>query len=136
MPTMLARMVAKQNAGPRFEEIARDMVRQTFANEPGCLRYEYWRGAEPNHYYCLLSFKDNPAFYTHQASSYHLGHLPELMGMFESFSLEFVDPIAGAGSDLPRTRDTALETQAARELREQETLYPIHEAAWWEALIR
>ena len=40
-----------------------DMVRQTFEQEKQALRYEYFKGVEPLHYYCLLSFEDKWAFY-------------------------------------------------------------------------
>ena len=69
MPTLLVRMQVKAGMAARYEEILRALVADTEANEPGCLRYEYWRGAEPNAYYCLLSFENTQAFYLHQSSA-------------------------------------------------------------------
>ncbi|MCU0977275.1 MAG: antibiotic biosynthesis monooxygenase [Steroidobacteraceae bacterium] len=83
MPTLLVRMQVKAGKAARYEEILRELVKDTKANEPGCLRYEYWRGAEPNAYYCLLSFTDTHAFYVHQSSEYHETYLPELFEMFD-----------------------------------------------------
>jgi quinol monooxygenase YgiN len=71
MATLLAHIQVKEGRESEFEAIAADLYRETHANEPACLRYEYWRGAEPGHYYSLLSFEDFHAFLRHQTSDHH-----------------------------------------------------------------
>jgi quinol monooxygenase YgiN len=124
---------ADSNAA-RYEEILRELVKDTNTHEPDCLRYEYWRGAEPNAYYCLLSFTDTRAFYLHQASEYHEQYLPELFDMFDGFSIEYVDPIERGGSGLPLTHDTPLAPDAPAPMKEAVAKYPIAVQAWWAAL--
>jgi quinol monooxygenase YgiN len=134
MPTLLVRMKAKPASCARYEEILRELVRETRAHEPDCLRYEYWRGAEPCVYYCLLSFTDNTAFYVHQSSHYHEVALPELFTMFEDFSIEYVDPIEGGGADLPLTDTVGLPPGAPAPLLAAMEKYPVAVQAWWQAL--
>lgn len=134
MPTLLVRMQVKPGKDRRYEEILRELVKDTQANEPGCLRYEYWRGAEPNAYYCLLSFTDTQAFYVHQSSEYHEQYLPELFEMFDGFSIEYVDPVERGGSGLPLTQDVPLAPDVSGRMKEAAAKYPIAVQAWWAAL--
>ena len=134
MPTLLVRMQVKAGKAARYEEILRELVKDTRANEPGCLRYEYWRGAEPNAYYCLLSFTDTQSFYLHQSSEYHETYLPELFEMFDGFSIEYVDPVEGGGAELPLTQDVPLAPGVSDRMKEAVTKYPIAVQAWWSAL--
>lgn len=62
MSTLLAKIQIHAGQEQEFEEVMAYMYRQTHDTEDGVLRYEYWRGSEPNFYYCLLSFKDAPTF--------------------------------------------------------------------------
>ena len=66
MASLLAHIKIQPGKEQKWEAIMHDMVSQTFASEEGVVRYEYWKGQEPNAYYCLLSFKDKWAFYHHQ----------------------------------------------------------------------
>ena len=54
MTTLLARIRIKPGCEARWEAIVQSMVRQTLANEAGVLRYEYWKGQEPNLWYSLF----------------------------------------------------------------------------------
>jgi len=134
MPTLLVRMQVKPGKAARYEEILRKLVEDTEANEPDCLRYEYWRGAAENSYYCLLSFTDTHAFYTHQSSEYHEEYLPELFTMFDGFSIEYVDPIERGGANLPLTHDTPLAADVSDRMKDAVGKYPIAVQAWWAAL--
>lgn len=134
MPTLLVRMQVKAGKAARYEEILRALVADTEAHEPDCLRYEYWRGAEANAYYCLLSFRDTRSFYVHQSSEYHEKYLPELFEMFDGFSIEYVDPIERGGSGLPLTQDVPLGPDASARMKEAVAKYPIAVQAWWAAL--
>ena len=71
MATILAHIKVAAGNEREFEAVIRPLYEATHRLEPDCRRYEYWRGAEPGTYYCLLSFRDFRAFMTHQASEHH-----------------------------------------------------------------
>lgn len=131
MPTLLVHMQIKPEHIVRFEEILRDLVLETERHEKDCLRYEYWRGTEVGQYYCLLAFPSSVAFYEHQASPYHDKYAPEFGPMFASFRIEYVDPLSGGGSGLPRASAEPLSAGAEARLRDAEQKYPIDLQAWW-----
>ena len=88
MATILAHLEVHPGKEVEWEAIMADMVRQTFEQEAQVLRYEYFKGREPLHYYCLLSFEDKWAFYLHQASDYHEGH--DFEGVLANVELEYL----------------------------------------------
>jgi quinol monooxygenase YgiN len=130
MATLLAHIQVKAGREAEFEAIAAELYRETHANEPACLRYEYWRGAEPGHYYSLLAFDDFHAFLRHQVSDHHEKASPRIGDTCENVRLEWVDPLADA-SGLPVTRMQSLPEGAD----EKTTLYHKVFAAvvqeWW-----
>lgn len=133
MTTILAHLKLRPGKSPAFEAIARDMVAQTVANEPDCLRYEYWRGHSPDSYYVLLAFKSSQAFYEHQASDWHERHTPGLQECWETISLEILDPVPSAGP-LPQTRPHPLAADSPAALHEHARAVPIGREAWWDQL--
>jgi len=130
MATLLAHIQVKEGRAAEFEAIAADLYRETHAHEPACLRYEYWRGAEPGQYYSLLSFEDFHAFLRHQVSDHHETASPRIGDTCETVRLEWVDPLAEA-SELPATEMQELPDDAD----EKTTLYHRVFAAvvqeWW-----
>jgi quinol monooxygenase YgiN len=128
MATILAHIEINPGREEKWEAIMADMVKQTFEQEEGVLRYEYYKGQKPNFYYCLLSFRDKWAFYLHQNSDYHEGH--DFADVIASIELEYLDPVAGA-CDLPATENPPLPADADDALRQTETAWPIGMAAWW-----
>jgi quinol monooxygenase YgiN len=128
MATILAHIEIKPGKEEKWEAIMADMVRQTFEEEEGVLRYEYFKGQKPNFYYCLLSFRDKWAYYLHQASDYHEGH--DFADVIASLELEYLDPVSGA-CDLPATGNPPLPADASETLRQTEAAFPIAVAAWW-----
>jgi quinol monooxygenase YgiN len=131
MITLLVHIRVHEGKAARFEEILADMVAQTKASEPDCLAYEYYRGAEPNSYYCRLAFASKIAFYNHQNSTYHEGYLAEFAACFAALKLEYIDPVAAGGSGLDPTNNPALPADATGPLRDAETKYPIDIPNWW-----
>ena len=129
MTTLLAHIRIKPGQEPAWEAIMADMVAQTFATEPGVLRYEYWKGQEPNLYYCLLSFDDKWAFYAHQMSDHHEGH--EFAGVLAGIELEDLDPVQGAGGNLPATLDPPLTNTSSEAMRTAQARFPLAIPAWW-----
>ncbi len=131
MTTLLAHIRIKPGKEAKWEAIIADMVAQTFATEGGVLRYEYWKGQEPNTYYCLLSFADKWAFYEHQMSDHHEGH--DFADVLDSIRLEYVDPVEGAGGGLPRTLDPPLPADASEAQRTAQARFPLTIPVWWSA---
>lgn len=128
MATILAHIDIKPGKEAEWEAIMADMVSQTFAHEDAVLRYEYFKGQQPNRYYCLLSFEDKWAFYVHQASDYHEGH--DFESVIAGFELEYLDPVRGA-CELPPTLNPPLPNDASEITRRTEGLFPIAMADWW-----
>jgi len=128
MATILAHIEIKPGTESQWESIMADMVSQTFAHEEQVLRYEYFKGQSPLHYYCLLSFEDKWAFYLHQASDYHEGH--DFEAVLANVELEYLDPVKGA-SDLPPTLNPLLPDDATDAQRATEAAFPIHIPGWW-----
>ncbi len=128
MATILAHIQIQPGKEPEWEAIMADMVTQTFEQEEGVLRYEYFKGQKPLHYYCLLSFEDKWAFYVHQASDYHEGH--DFAAVIAGIELEYLDPVRGA-CELPATENPPLPEDASELLKNTEAAFPIAIAQWW-----
>ena len=128
MTTIIAHITIKEGSEAQFESIMEDMVARTLAEESGVLRYEYFKGQKPLHYYCLLSFEDKWAFYLHQASDYHEGH--DFEGVLAKVELEYLDPVQGANA-LPATENPPLPDDASDTLRNTEALFPVLIPKWW-----
>ncbi len=130
MATILAHLEVYPGKEAEWEAIMADMVRQTFEQEEQVLRYEYFKGQEPLHYYCLLSFEDKWAFYLHQASEYHEGH--DFEGVLANVELEYLDPVTGA-CELPPTENPPLPAGTSEALCKYESICPILIPEWWAA---
>ena len=113
-----------------FERVAADLYRATHESESAVRRYEYFRGAEPSTYYCLLSFDDYHGFLAHQASAHHEAASPALRELTESIRLEWVDPLQQA-SPLAPTNPQPLPSDASEvAVRHHERFAGIGED-WW-----
>ncbi len=130
MATLLAHIRVKPSREKDFETIAAELHDATHAAESGCLRYEYWRGAEPGFYYALLAFEDFHAFLRHQTSDHHEAASPRLGEVCESVNLEWVDPMPGA-SPLPETRMQEVPADADDLTRRYHGLFAATVQAWW-----
>ena len=114
----------------RFEAVARQLYASTHELEPRVRRYEYWRGADENTYYSLLSFDSFDDFLVHQTSDYHEAASPELGTMIAAIRLEWVDPIESA-SPLAPTNSAPLARDATELERLYSQRYAAQVAAWW-----
>ncbi len=130
MATLLAHIRVKPGCESEFEEIARTLHRDTHANETGCLRYEYWRGAEPRLYYSLLSFEDYDAFLRHQTSDHHEEASPRIAEVCEDVKLEWVDPVPGA-ADSPPTEMQPLPEGADEKTALYHRVFAAQVQDWW-----
>lgn len=133
MATLLAHITVKPGCEAAFEEIARPLYEATHAEETGVRRYEYWRGAEPQTYYCLLAFDDHRAFIAHQTSDHHEGAVPQLHETIEELRLEWLDPVQGA-SPLPPTEEQDAPPEATGLVAEYTYRYAADLAPWWSDL--
>ena len=129
MATMLAHIRIKAGAEEQWEALIADLVDKTLANEPDVVRYEYWKGSEPNVWYGLLSFASKNAFFVHQDADYHRNQ--PYGECIEDMRLEFVDPVSNA-SPLPRTENPPLPDDAPDNIREWEDQTPVQLADWWQ----
>ena len=73
MATLLCHIEINAGKEREFELVSAEMYRRTHAEEPDCLRYEYFRGAQPNSYYGLLSFADSA--HRHRTDQRHREHM-------------------------------------------------------------
>lgn len=128
MATILAHIKIFAGREQQFEDIIKPLYEATHRLEPDCRRYEYWRGAEPGRYYCLLSFRDFTAFMEHQASDHH--EAPDFPALLEEIRLEWLDPIQGA-SDLVTTRPQALPDDASALMKEYAKSHEVQVQDWW-----
>ena len=128
MATILAHITIKPDQLEAFERTIRGLYEATHRLEPGCLRYEYWRGAAANSYYCLLSFDDFRAFLTHQTSDHH--EAPDFGAMLEKIHLEWIDPVENA-SPLPSTNKQNLLNNPSEIMQKYAEMFQVSVADWW-----
>ena len=129
MVTLLTHIKIKPGKLEKWEGIIADMVKETFATEKGVKRYEYWKGQDENLYYCLLSFEDKWAFYNHQMSDHHESH--DFGDVIADLRLEYVDPVAGASTELGATKDVPVTDDMDENRKKAQELYPVEIAGWW-----
>ena len=133
MATILAHITIKEGKEAAFEDLAKELYRESHETETGLLRYEYWRGADPGTYYTLLAFDDHRTFIVHQTSDHHETAAPVLGQVIEKIRLEFVDPIGGA-SPLPPTEHQDPPEEADDLTVTYTDRFAARVADWWHAL--
>ena len=131
MATLLCHIKINAGKEQEFEAVMKDMYRRTHAQEPGCIRYEYFRAAEENKYYCLLSFSDRYSFLQHQVSDYH--ESPDFASMIASLDMEWIDPVMGA-SPLEPTESDALPEDVDDPIKAAAEIYVVAVQSWWQRL--
>ena len=56
MSTLLAKIKIHPGKENTFEAVMQTMYQATHSTEDQVIRYEYWRGADPQTYYTLLKY--------------------------------------------------------------------------------
>lgn len=135
MATCLVHIRVKNGCAAAFEVLARNLYEASTGKEPGLRRYEYWRGKQPNTYYCLESFDDYAGFLAHETAPHHEAAAEPIMAMIEAFELEWVDPVPGA-APLDSTHEQAIGPDAGERTRLYADLFPLTVHDWWAALPR
>jgi quinol monooxygenase YgiN len=128
MATLIAHLKVLPGKEAEFEQMAKKL-RENTVKEPSCRRYEYYRRAEPGHYFCFESYDDFDGFVAHQTSSH-----PEfgpLRSFIETARIEWIDPVPGAGTFGPSNPppDTTKATERNRVALEKYAF----EIGWWRA---
>jgi quinol monooxygenase YgiN len=129
MATLLCHIEINPGKEEEFEAVMKEMYRRTHAEEPNCVRYEYFRGARPNFYYSLLSFTDRFSFLQHEISDYHEGF--DFASMIKSLEMEWVDPVVGASPLIP-TESGGLPESASEAIKAAAEIYQIDVQSWWQ----
>ncbi len=129
MATLLCHIEIHPGKEIEFEAVMKEMYRQTHANEPNCVRYEYYRAAQANKYYSLLSFTDGLSFLEHQISDYHEGY--DFAAMIKSLEMEWIDPVQNA-SPLIATHSASLPANANELINQAAQTYMIKVQDWWQ----
>lgn len=129
MATLLCHIEINPGKEEEFEAVMKEMYRRTHAEEPNCIRYEYYRGARKNTYYSLLSFTDRFAFLQHQVSDYHEGF--DFAAMIKSLEMEWVDPVADASPLIP-TQAKELPDDASDVIKTAAETYIVQVQEWWQ----
>lgn len=61
-----------------FEALVRQLEANTLANDPGCLRYEWYRSAEPHTYVLIERWMDQAAAQAHLKAAHMTALLPKI----------------------------------------------------------
>lgn len=133
MASSLIKMRVKAGMADEFEALARSLYADSHAHEPGLRRYEYWRGQEPNIYYCLQSFHAYRDFIAHEIAPYHEAAGEPIMALIEDFELQWIDAVEDA-APFSHSREQPLSSGASERERFYASLFPLTRAAWWPAL--
>jgi quinol monooxygenase YgiN len=129
MATLLCHIEINPGKEDEFEAVMKEMYRRTHAEEPNCVRYEYYRAAQPGKYYSLLSFTDSVSFWEHQISDYHEGY--DFAAMIKSLEMEWIDPVKDA-SPMISTTSTKPPKEASDLIRSAAETYKIEVQSWWQ----
>jgi quinol monooxygenase YgiN len=129
MATLLCHIEINPGKEDEFEAVMKEMYRRTHAEEPNCVRYEYYRAAQPGKYYSLLSFTDSVSFWEHQISDYHEGY--DFAAMIKSLEMEWIDPVKDA-SPMISTTSTNPPKEASDLIRSAAETYKIEVQSWWQ----
>lgn len=133
MATILAHIHVRVGREREFEAIAQKLHAETHEQETRVRAYEYWRGAKPGLYYCLLAFDDFNAFLEHQTSDHHEAASPGLGELIRDMKLEWVDPVAGA-SKFPLTEMQPLAPDANELTTRYHRIFAAVLQDWWQEL--
>ena len=129
MATILAHIQVHPGRESDFEALVASLHDATLEEEAN-RHYEYWRGAKPGFYYCVLAFDDFNSFIVHQTSDHHEEASPRLGELIQDMKLEWVDPVQGASS-LPPTNEQALPEDADDLTRRYHKLFAATIQDWW-----
>ena len=96
MPCFIATLVAKEGQESELEKLQDELARLTDEHEPDTLVYDVLRHRETSRTYVVYArFRDEAAFETHQASSFHDDLVPPILATLDvEMDLQFYDGIS------------------------------------------
>lgn len=131
MATLLSYIRVKSGKETEYEDMQAALYETTWATEPGCRRYEFFRCPEPGEYYALLSFDDFQAFLIHQSSDHHEDFGEKFGEIIEDHWVKWVDPMDRASKGLVQSNAQEPQTDATPLMLEVSRTMPIEVPDWW-----
>ena len=136
MSSLLAHIKIVDGQEKKFEELSKELYKQSHAKEDCIIRYEYYRGREKNSYYTLLVYPTYLDFLLkHQISDHHEAAAGNYGDIIEDIDLEWVDPVDGA-SKLGHTEMQKVPEDASELAKEYSETHAAIIQDWWLALRR
>ena len=131
MSSLLAHVKVVEGQEQKFEELQKELYKQSHANEDCIIRYEHYRGRQKNSYYSLLVYPTYLDFLIkHQISKHHEEAGAQFGGVIESLDLEWLDPIENA-APVGITEMQELPENAPELAKEYIETYPAVVQKWW-----
>jgi quinol monooxygenase YgiN len=78
MIDMILMLQVKTGMETRAEDLLRELEQETAENDPGCLRYQWYKAEQPNLYYLLQRWTDQKAVDAHVKAAHMARLLPLL----------------------------------------------------------
>ena len=132
MATLLSYIKVKAGQETAYEDMQAALYQDTWANEPGCRRYEFFRGPERGEYYALLSFDDFQAFLIHQSSDHHEDFGEKFGEIIEDHWVKWVDPMARCSNGLVPSNPQGAQVGATPLMIENSQTMAIEVPDWWQ----
>ena len=132
MATLLSYIKVKAGQETAYEDMQAVLYQDTWANEPGCRRYEFFRGPERGEYYALLSFDDFQAFLIHQSSDHHEDFGEKFGKIIEDHWVKWVDPMARCSNGLVPSNPQGAQVGATPLMIENSQTMAIEVPDWWQ----
>ena len=132
MATLLSYIKVKAGQESAYEDMQAVLYQDTWATEPGCRRYEFFRGPDRGEYYALLSFDDFQAFLVHQSSDHHEDFGKQFGEIIEDHWVKWVDPLGRCSKGLVPTDPQAAQEGATPLMIENSQTMAIEVPDWWQ----
>ena len=78
MIDLIVTLLVKPGMEARAEDLLRKLEQETTENDPGCLRYQWYKAEQPCLYYLLERWTDQPALEGHFQAAHLAKFLPLL----------------------------------------------------------
>lgn len=78
MIDMILTLRVKSGMEAKAEDLLRELEQETAENDPGCLRYQWYKAEQPNLYYLLQRWTDQKAVEAHTQAAHMARLLPLL----------------------------------------------------------
>jgi quinol monooxygenase YgiN len=75
---MILTLLVKPGLEARAEDLLRELEQETAENDPGCLRYQWYKAGQPGLYYLLQRWTDQRAVEAHSQAAHMARLLPLL----------------------------------------------------------